>query len=161
MKLGMIDGIKEIDTKDIKLVKTMSSLEIAKLTDKRHDHVLRDIRNIEKELGEPISGGGYYKDANQQDRPMLLLDKENTLLLVSGYSVKLRQAIIRRWLELEGSLLRNIQDKIQLIESEVNINGTLWGKAGVSQRRNRKVLSRFDELLKSDTVQELELFNKE
>jgi hypothetical protein len=57
-----------------------------------------------------------------------------------------------------GDLLRNIQQKIQLIEGEVKINGTMWGLAGVSQRNNKKVIRKFNELLASETVQELELF---
>ena len=89
---------------------------------------------------------------------MYLLDKENTLLLVSGYNLRLRQAIIKRWMELEGNLLRNIQEKIQLIEKDVALNGTQWSKAGLAQRGNRKLLKKFDDLIRSETVQELEFF---
>ncbi|VVQ16100.1 hypothetical protein [Pseudomonas fluorescens] len=36
-------------------------------------------------------------------QPMLILDKELTFTLITGYSVKLRHTIVKRWLELEGS----------------------------------------------------------
>ena len=42
-----------------------------------------------------------YLDSNGQQRPMYLLDKKATLLIVSGYDVNLRLAIINRWEELE------------------------------------------------------------
>lgn len=79
---------------------TMSSLEIAGLTGKRHDNVLRDVRKISNELGlslifeEKSSGGG---------RPLVVvnLPKRETLILVSGYSTELRSRIIDRWMELE------------------------------------------------------------
>lgn len=49
----------------------MSSLEIAKLTNKRHDHVLRDIRNMFKDLGNaPKFGVVKYTDTKGEKRPM-------------------------------------------------------------------------------------------
>lgn len=81
---------------------TMSSREIAELTGKEHKNVMADIRRIEQELAGLISQPGSYKDANNQERTMLLLNKDNTLLLMSGYSVALRKKIIDRWQELEN-----------------------------------------------------------
>jgi hypothetical protein len=43
-----------------------------------------------------------YKDSSGKTNRMYRLDKELTLTLVSGYNVKLRQAIIRKWQELES-----------------------------------------------------------
>lgn len=42
-----------------------------------------------------------YLDAANRSQEELLLDKEHTLCLVSGYNVKMRIAIIRRWQHLE------------------------------------------------------------
>lgn len=85
-------------------VQTMSSREIADLTGKRHDHVMRDIRDMLTQLhGEealPKFGGGYY-DANNQERPCFNLPKRETLILVSGYNLEMRAKIIDRWQELE------------------------------------------------------------
>lgn len=80
---------------------TMSSKEIAELTGKRHDHVLVDIRKMLSEIGSPEKSG-QYKDSTNRTLPMLLLDKDEVLCLVSGYNVKMRMAIIKRWQELES-----------------------------------------------------------
>lgn len=83
----------------------MSSREIAELTGKRHDHVMRDIRDMLSQLhGEealPKFGGSYVGQDNTS-RPCFHLPKRETLILVSGYSVELRARIIDRWQELEG-----------------------------------------------------------
>jgi hypothetical protein len=80
----------------------MSSLEIAELTGKRHDHVMRDIRNMleELEINAP-KFGGVYTDSKGEKRPCFHLPKNLTITLVSGYSVVLRSRIVDRWMELE------------------------------------------------------------
>ncbi len=47
--------------------------------------------------------GCVRKDAKGEERPMFNLDEEQTMILASGYNVKLRQQIIKRWMELELS----------------------------------------------------------
>lgn len=104
---------------------TMSSLEIAGLTGKRHDNVLRDARKMFSELGGTFpqfwgkvpSGGG---------RPLEVvnLPKRETLILVSGYSVAMRARIIDRWQELEdmiatatpaaGSLVSDLTQEVRM-----------------------------------------------
>ena len=66
-----------------------TSLEIAELTGKRHDHVMRDIRNM---LVELYGEGGLLKfedthtsPQNGQEYPTFNLPKRETLILVSGY----------------------------------------------------------------------------
>ena len=86
---------------------TMSSREIAELTGKRHDHVMRDIRamliELHGEAGLPNFGASYLNEQNKA-QPCFNLPKRETLILVSGYSVALRAKIIDRWQELEGQL---------------------------------------------------------
>jgi Rha family phage regulatory protein len=81
---------------------TMTSKEIAELTGKRHDKVLRDIKNLQEQVGtETTFGVSEYKDLTGRTLPMYELDKKQTLLLVSGYNALLRLKIINRWEELE------------------------------------------------------------
>lgn len=83
---------------------TMSSREIAELTGKRHDHVMRDIRGMLDGLGgNRPSFGGVYQDAKGERRPCFNLPKRETLILISGYNVTLRARIIDRWMELEAA----------------------------------------------------------
>ncbi|WP_353499243.1 phage antirepressor KilAC domain-containing protein [Vibrio sp. CB1-14] len=82
---------------------TMSSLEISEITGKRHDHVIRDISNmlVTLDIDAPqIWGTQIY--GNNNTRKVALLNKELTITLISGYDVKMRHAITKRWLELEN-----------------------------------------------------------
>ncbi|MFB9942787.1 phage antirepressor KilAC domain-containing protein [Gluconobacter oxydans] len=83
---------------------TMSSREIAELTDKRHDHVIRDIEKLldENEIDRP-KFGGVYLDAKGEQRKCYNLPKDLTITLVAGYRSDLRLKIVRRWMELEAA----------------------------------------------------------
>jgi len=90
---------------DIKVsdVTTMSTLEIATLTGKRHNHILVDARNMLNELNiDSPENSAQYKDSSGRSLTLYNLNKELTLTLISGYNIKLRNAIIKRWHELEG-----------------------------------------------------------
>lgn len=83
-------------------VSTMSSLEIAELTGKRHDNILKDVRKMLEELSlDALKFEGTYKDKSNREKLQFNLDRELTLTLVSGYNLKMRNAIIKRWQELE------------------------------------------------------------
>lgn len=85
-------------------VQAMSSREIADLTGKRHDNVMRDTRSMLLELHGEINllkFEGVYRGANGEDRPCFFLPKRETLILVSGYNLTMRAKIIDRWAELE------------------------------------------------------------
>ncbi len=81
---------------------TMSSLEIAGLTGKRHDNILRDIRRMADDLGLSLK----IEEKATSGRPLTVakLPKRETLILVSGYSTELRARIIDRWMELETAV---------------------------------------------------------
>lgn len=68
---------QEISIINLDQLVSMTSVEIAELTGKRHDHVLRDIRNMVEELNGPKFGGvgeEVYKDAKGESRTMYHLD---------------------------------------------------------------------------------------
>lgn len=82
---------------------TMSSREIADLTGKRHDHVLRDIEHMLQELGlTSPQFWGELPDSYQRPQRVAYLPKELTITLVAGYSVQMRHAIVVRWQQLEA-----------------------------------------------------------
>lgn len=112
---------------------TMSSLEIAELTGKRHNNVLRDIRDMLDEIygdggvlkTEQTPDGGVLKNEetpnpdllsfedtytdpqNGQTYSCYRLDKRHTMLLITGYSAKLRLAVLDRLEELEQIVIRH------------------------------------------------------
>lgn len=109
----------------------MSSLEIAEITGKRHAHVLRDIRKMLDELGHAgVNGSRFgpvdfvestYRDSKGQVRPLTVLAKELTFTLMSRYSFKLANLIVKRWLELEGAGFERVSVQaavIHLVERE-------------------------------------------
>ena len=83
---------------------TMSSVEIATLTGKRHDNVMRDIKVMLDELEiDTLKFEGIYLDSQNRQRHLYNLPKRECLILVSGYDTKLRAAIIDRWQQLEDA----------------------------------------------------------
>ncbi|WP_221694998.1 phage antirepressor KilAC domain-containing protein [Klebsiella aerogenes] len=84
---------------------TMSSREIAELTEKQHGHVCRDIEAMLKQLGEKPEGyiQLWTHPQNGQKYREYRLDREHTECLITGYSAVLRMKIIRRLRELEDS----------------------------------------------------------
>ncbi|WP_427838311.1 phage antirepressor KilAC domain-containing protein [Actinobacillus pleuropneumoniae] len=86
---------------------TMSSREIARLCEKQHGHVCRDIENLNHtyaEMGLSKIGEGYFthpSTGNQQHREFLLT-REQCIDLITGYRADVRIRINRRWAELES-----------------------------------------------------------
>ncbi|MEH8161417.1 phage regulatory protein/antirepressor Ant [Aeromonas veronii] len=83
---------------------TMTSRQIAELTGKRHDNVMRDIRVMLDGLGLLNFEAGSYLDANGQKRPEYRLDKDLVMTLITGYDVKLRLSVVKRLRELEEAV---------------------------------------------------------
>lgn len=104
----------------------MSSKEIADLTGKEHRNVLRDIREMLDQLGcSDLSSNEYQVIlAPNNMTAEILLNKDLSVCLVSGYNVQLRMAIIKRWNELEAQVQQprlptNYKEALQfLIEAE-------------------------------------------
>jgi len=106
---------------------TMSSIDIAYLCDKRHDHVMRDIRSMLDGLGiTHPSFGGSYTDSTGRTLPCFNLPKRETLILVSGYRIDLRVKIIDRWQELENLVSsRPAIDPMQVLNDPAAMRGLL------------------------------------
>lgn len=105
---------------------SMTSREIADMTGKRHDNVLRDIRamierfeahnsnvkrareadpNMDWPANSDLSWhceSDTYIDEQGKPRDQYVLDKDTTLTLVAGYDPVGRMRIIKRWQELEA-----------------------------------------------------------
>ena len=76
-------------------VKGMTSVQIAEVTGKKHQHVMRDIRKtIANGASESNFGLTSYKDRQGKEQPMYELTPKGCLILASGYDVVLREKII-------------------------------------------------------------------
>ena len=93
----------------------MSSKELAIITGKRHDNVLQDIENESKNLlvaeddalisvnggGQLIFQVGSEKDAQNQMRKVIYMNKEGILQMAGRYSAFIRRHMIKRLIVLE------------------------------------------------------------
>src|SRR5690554_3174362 len=88
---------------------TMSSFEIARLTEKQHKHVIRDVRVMIEELtiDGPVLGYVENKDSRGYSAGFQL-NKELTETLITGYSTRLRRNVIKRLNELEMKNKENL-----------------------------------------------------
>lgn len=95
---------------DIVRKETMTSLEIAEVTGKRHSDVLEAIRNMENawvKVAQRKFPLGSYKDANNQDRPCYILNKTECLYVATKFNDEARAKLVLRWEELENQVRRS------------------------------------------------------
>ena len=116
--------------------KVMSTREIAELCEKEHYHVKRDCETMFKGLQLDASKfGGIYFDALNRQQTEYLLDEELTMTLVTGYSIVLRNRVIKRWKELEQKIQKPAElsrmDLIQLALQAEQENLALRGQVAV------------------------------
>lgn len=84
--------------------KTMSSLEIARLTGKPHNDVLKAIRAMEPAWEETTEGKfsrSEYKDSTGRTLPCFELTKTECLYVATKFNDKARAKLVIKWEELE------------------------------------------------------------
>lgn len=89
---------------------TMTSLEIAEVTGKRHSDVLEAIRNMEgawAKVAQRKFPLGSYKDANNQSRPCYILNKTECLYVATKFNDEARAKLVLRWEELENQVRKS------------------------------------------------------
>lgn len=84
---------------------TMTSLQIAKIGNKRHKDVMRSIRNME-EAWYKVNGRKFalveYTDEKGEKRPCYNLTKEECLYIATKFNDEARAKLVLRWMELES-----------------------------------------------------------
>lgn len=86
---------------------TMSSREIADLVETTHDSVLKTVRDLIIRGVVSPTETTYIHPQNKQSYPEFLLNRRDTLLIASGYSVELRAKVVDRLEELENKQPEN------------------------------------------------------
>ena len=82
----------------------MTSLEIAEVTSKPHNDVMKAIRKMEPAWAKIAQGNfslGSYKDANGQMRPCYMLTKVECLYIATKFNDEARAKLVLRWEFLE------------------------------------------------------------
>lgn len=131
---------------------TMSSREIAELTNKEHRNVLADCDKLNeyyKKMGlAEISAGVYtHPNTGKQQHREYLLTKLQTLDLMTGYRIDLRIKVNRRWAELEEkeqahALPQNYKEALlALVQKEEEKEKLLEQNAELT-KENQKLLPR-------------------
>lgn len=89
----------------------VTSLDVAETFGKRHDHVLRDIRELgcSEEFRLSNFGESCYKNDQNKDQPMFLMTRDGFTLLAMGYTgelaMKFKEAYIKQFNAMEAALL--------------------------------------------------------
>ena len=89
---------------DLMIKETMSSLQIAEISGKPHNDVLKAIRAMEPAWIK-INGGKFslvtYKDTKGENRPCYELTKTECLYIATKFNDEARAKLVLRWEELE------------------------------------------------------------
>ena len=141
----------------VDMKQTMSSLEIARLTGKPHNDVLKAIRAMEP-AWEKVNGGNFsrveYKDAKGEMRPCFELTKTECLYVATKFNDEARAKLVLRWEELERKERANmitLPDFTDPAEAAI-----AWAK----QYNDKKVLMLENKQLEEENIQ-LVLENQE
>lgn len=88
----------------------VTSLDVAETFGKRHDHVLRDIKELgcSEEFRLPNFGETYYEDSQGRKQPMAIMTRDGFTILVMGYTgglaMKFKEAYIKQFNAMEAAL---------------------------------------------------------
>lgn len=97
-----------------KTIPAVTSLQVAEAFGKRHDNVIRDIRNTLDKCSESFAAlnfeGSTFKDGTGRKLPCYLLSKDGLLMVTMGYTtpdaMRVKEAYIQRFNEMEAELAR-------------------------------------------------------
>ena len=92
----------------------MTSLDLANITGKRHDHILRDIKDEIDKLGEKgllIFGESKYKNSQNKFMPMYTLTKKGAMQIGARYSAEIRYKLIEYAETLENALREKLKSE--------------------------------------------------
>ena len=96
----------------------MTSLEIAELTGKQHNHLMRDIRNMERaweKVTQSRFGLSTYKDSTGRTLPCYQLTKTECLYIATKFNDEARAKLVLRWEELEMEDVRRKREEVRCL----------------------------------------------
>ena len=122
---------------------TMTSREIAELTGKSHNHVMRDIRAMMAELeGSPnldsVCKSTTYNGSNGQSYNQYELDKDTCLTLLLGYAAVARMKVVKRWQELESKVQKPMT-QIEVLLASVQMLADVEKRLVATEQQSKQV----------------------
>ena len=122
---------------NVEIRNTLTSLEVAEITGKRHDNILSDIRDEISKLGAErgllIFQETYYvNEQNRQKYPMFNLNYKGVLQLGARYSAETRFKLIEKIEELKKPMtiedmiilqaneMKSVKHRIDIVENKVD-----------------------------------------
>ena len=104
---GMLVETRKLNKKEVNVV---TSLDVAETFEKRHDNVLKDIRELEcsNEFRLLNFEESYYMNLQNKKQPMYYITKDGFTILVMGYSgekaMRFKEAYIKQFNAMESIL---------------------------------------------------------
>lgn len=129
---------------------TMSSLEIAKLTGKPHNDVMKAIRAMEpawKKISEGNFSLASYSDAQGKQRPCYELTKTECLYVATKFNDEARAKLVLRWEELEQ------KQRTQMLQLPDFTDPAEAAMAWAKEYREKKVLAIENKKLEEENIQ--------
>lgn len=117
---GLEKDLKLVDVVNNEIV--VSSLQIAERFNKEHYHIMRDIKNLIKDMGVSKIGDTpkmfekttYINEQNKQEYPMYLMNRDGFSLLVMGFTGKEALEWKLRYIKAFNSM----EQRLKLIEQQ-------------------------------------------
>ena len=124
IQISMINNIHNNNNYHNNGEQLMTSLEIAQLTGKPHNDVLKAIRKMEETWRKIAQGNfslGSYEDANGQYRPCYLLTRTECLFIATKFNDEARARLVLRWEELEREKVKADSEKLAAAQRQKEI----------------------------------------
>ena len=110
----MLVEIKTVNKEEVTVV---TSLDVAETFEKRHDHVLRDVEKLKKDI--PNFGEMFFEttmpDTYGRNQKAFLMNRDGFTLLVMGYNgekaMKFKLAYIRQFNAMEKALIGKLKER--------------------------------------------------
>lgn len=110
----MLVEIKTVNKEEVTVV---TSLDVAETFEKRHDHVLRDVDKLKKDV--PNFGEMFYEgitmDSYGRNQKVFFMNRDGFTLLVMGYTgekaMKFKLAYIKQFNEMEKALIGKMRER--------------------------------------------------
>lgn len=146
------------------VINTMTSLQIAEITGKRHSDVLEAIRKMEP-AWEKVSQRKFpladYIDQQGKYRPMYILSKTEILYIATKFNDEARAKLVLRWEQLEmerqqPSLPTTYKDALKQLLLQVEANEHLQ----IENEKQRMQIEKKDKLITQKDEQVCQLTDK-